>query len=374
MEVKVYKSITEVDENAWDAIVENNRLICTHKYLEAIEKSEINDCRYYYPVLYENGEIIAHTCVYFISTELDTFAQGIPKKLINTIRQCWKSFFVLRSLECGTPIAAGTTISFRNGIDRTSVLGKICLEVECLAKNFGVKIVLFRDFYDEELDFYNCLTELGYSRVHNLPSTRMEIKWKSFDEYLNSMRSQYRWKVVNRMKKLDRKNITVRVLSSWKEYPDELERLWTNVYDRAKEYRREKLTAVFFSNVDKYLGDQSCIVLIEKDGTPIGFTLLFFDDETLIPLYSGLDYNYNQDYGVYFNLLYKTIGIGIERGMRDIDLGITTLAPKTEMGATVVTMNMYMKHFNPLLNRLVPQAFETMTPQNGTKPVRVFKG
>ncbi len=130
MHAKVYNSITEVPEKAWDAIVENNRLICTHRYLEAVEKSEINDCRYFYPVLYENGEIIAHTCVYFISTELDTFAQGVTKKTTNTIRRCWKNFFILRSLECGTPVATGTTISFREGANRADVLETICMEVE----------------------------------------------------------------------------------------------------------------------------------------------------------------------------------------------------------------------------------------------------
>ncbi|MBI4650529.1 GNAT family N-acetyltransferase [Candidatus Desantisbacteria bacterium] len=373
MKVILHKSISEIDESKWNSIVAKNHLICTYKYLESVEKSEINDCRYYYPVVYEGNEIIAHTSVYFITTELDTFAQGFIKKIIIDIRKKWKNFLILRSLECGTPVALGTTISFKNGINRVNALNLICQNIEHLAKELHIPVLLFRDFYNEELELFDHLTELGYTGIHNLPGTKIEVRWKSFNEYLNSIRSHYKWKIIERIKKCQRDNISIEILNDYSRYYDDLEKLWMNVYNNAKEYRREILKSVFFKQTKEYLGDKSSIILIKKDNIPIGFTLLWFDDETLIPIFSGLDYNYNDEYGIYFNLLYKIVEVAIDKGKKDIDLGITTLIPKKEMGAETVTLNMYMKHLNPLLNKIVPWLFETMTPQDNAGERKVFK-
>ena len=101
--------------------------------------------------------------------------------------------------------------------------------------------------------------------------------------------------------------------------------------------------------------------------------ILLFDDATLISMFFGLDYSYNKECFVYFNLLYKIVELGIKEKMSDIDMGITTLVPKKDIGAYTTTLNMYMKHFNPLLNKIVPKAFNVMTPQDGEGPRRVFK-
>ncbi len=373
MEVRVYKSIAEIDENEWDSIVGRNRLICRHKYIEAVEKSQINDCRFFYPVVYEGKEIIAHTSCYFISTELDAFAQGATKKAIALMRRWWPGFFILRTLECGTPVAAGNTISFKEGVDRIAVLDLLCRTIERLARDIRVKIVLFRDFYDEELELFDYFTTLGYTKIHNLPSTAIEIKWKSFDEYLSALRSCYKWKIIHHIRKCQQDNISIHIIRSFSSYADAVEKLWMNVYNRAKEYKRERLTLAFFKNIDTYLGDRSAIILIRKEDIPIAFLLLLFDDDTLIPLFCGLDYAYNEIYGLYFNILCKCIETGITENMKGIDMGVTTLIPKKEIGAVVVPMNMYIKNFNPLFNKIIPKVFDMMTPKDTSGPRRVFK-
>lgn len=373
MKVRIYKTIKDVDEKEWDAIVGHDRLICTYRYLEAIEKSRINDTRYYYPVVYEGEEIVAHTSVYFISTELDTFARGSIKKIITAIRRKWKGFLILRSLECGTPVALGNTISFRRGISQKDVLRRLIQAIERLAEEIHVKVVLVRDFHDHELSLFDYLIELGYVRIHNLPNTKLEIRWKNFDEYLNAMRSNYKRKVIKRMEKCSKGNVTFELIKNFSGYADDLERLWVNIYKNAKEYTRERLTSVFFRNIDRYLGDKSGIILAKKDGIPLGFSLLLFDEQTLISMFFGLDYKYNKEYYIYFNLYYKMIKLAVKEGFKNIDMGITTLIPKKDVGAVVVTLNMYMKHFNPFLNKIIPKVFDWMASREETGSREVFK-
>lgn len=373
MEVKIYNSITEIKKEKWNAIVGRNRLICRHEYLEAIEKSQINDCRFWYPVVYDQDQIIAHTCVYFISTELDTFARGITKKIINLIRRVWKNFLIMRSLECGTPVALGNTFSYKDGVDRTIILKRLVQEIESLAKKIKINIVLFRDFYDEELWPNNHLQQSGYEIIHNLPNTKLKLKWNSFNEYLFSLRSHYRCEIKKQINKCQQKDITFELIRDFSPYGNELERLWMQSYNCAKEYRREKLTSFFFENINKYLGNQSAIILIKKGELAIGFSLLLLDEHTLVYLFCGLDYTYNQKYGVYFNLFYKVIELGIKEKMKDIDMGITTFSPKKRLGGNVFSLHMYIKHFNPLLNKIVPKIFEITTPQHNMKEKNIFK-
>ncbi|MFC1671790.1 GNAT family N-acetyltransferase [Planctomycetota bacterium] len=373
METRVFDSIADLEKQEWDEIVETNRLICTHAYIEAIERSRINDCRFFYPVVYDEGRIAAHATVYSIRTELDTFARGVLKKSVEAVRRVWEGFLVLRSLECGSPVALGNTMSFARGVDRAKVFTLIREAVERLAGELGLRVILFRDFYDDETGFYDHLTEFGYRRVRNLPGTRIEIRWKSFEEYLGSMRSHYRRKAEKQLALFSGSGLSVEVVRDFSRYADDLERLWVCAYERATEYRRERLTAGFFANVDAVLGEQSAVLLLKKDDRPVGFSLLLLDERTLIPLFCGLDYQYNEQYGVYFNLLHRVVQFGIEEGMSDIDFGITTIEPKKQLGAEVVTLNMYMKHRNPLFNRIVPAAFDMLTPKYGPESRNVFK-
>ena len=84
MNTEVLASINDISAERWNYIVGRNRLICRHEYLRAVEASEINDCRYFYPVVFDGDEIVAHACLYYISTELDALAKGVGKTLVSS--------------------------------------------------------------------------------------------------------------------------------------------------------------------------------------------------------------------------------------------------------------------------------------------------
>lgn len=371
--VKIYRSISEVSESEWDAIVGKDRIFCSYKYVEALERSGMSEGRCYYPVVYDDDKIVAHACVYLISTELDVFARGTIKRMIDLIRRRWKNFLILRSLECGPPIALGSTMSFRSETDRAGALRLLCREMEGLAKELGVKFLLFRDFYDDEAEFCGFLKERGYAKIHNLPKAEIAVKWKSFDEYLNSMRSNYRCKIVKSMEKCAKSGVSVKRLKNFSGNSRELKRLYDNVSRQAKEIKREQVSEIFFQDLNKYLGEKAVVLAAMKDEKLVGFMLALFNDKELISAIIGLDYDCNREYHVYFNLFYKTVELAIESGMSKIDMGITTLDPKKDMGSYTVALNMYMKHSNPLFNKIIPVVFDMITPPDTTGPRNVFK-
>jgi predicted N-acyltransferase len=199
------------------------------------------------------------------------------------------------------------------------------------------------------------------------------VKWKTLTEYVASLRSEYRNKLLSRLSKFQRGGGRITVLEGFARIAPTLAHLWRNVYDQAREYRREILEKDFFENIAAMLGCRSGVVLPEIGGEPVGFMLLFRDDETTTPIFCGLDYSCNKKYAVYFNLFYGVIRECISQRVKDIDLGITTIVPKLELGAEVVNLHMYMKHLNPVLNRFVPRLFELMTPHEVSEMPKVFR-
>lgn len=376
MEVKTLGSIREIGAGEWNGIVGPNGLIRRHEFLSAVEASDINDCRYFYPTVRQDGKLAAHTCLYFISTELDTFAKGAGKKIIVGIRKAWKDFMILRSVECGCPVALGNAISFAPDADRKTALGLIAREAERIAGGLGVKTLLFRDYGEKELAFYDMLAESGYRRIRNLPSCEMEVRWDSFDAYMRALRSEYRNKASARMKRFAAAGGRMERIADISPLAEDTAVLWRNVYDRATEYRREILKADFFRNMGSLSGggtSGTSAIFARIKGKPAGFMLLFIDDDTLTPIFCGLDYEVARESCLYFNLFYETIRIAIEMKMRDIDLGITTLVPKLELGGVVKPLYMYMKHTNRLANGIVPNLFDLMTPRPPSLHRSVFK-
>ncbi len=374
MPCEILSSITQIGPDEWNSIVGRDRLICRHEYLQAIENSKINDCQYFYPVIRdESGRLLAHTCLYFISTELDLFAKGALKRGIQLIRKLWGSFLILRSVECGTPVALGSTISYADG-PREDVLRELVRVAENVAAELGVKVLIFRDFCDDELAFYDRFSALGYKRIHNLASARVACAdYDSFSGYVRSMRSRYRRKIQRQMALFRDQGGSVEILSEFGDHVPLLARLWLNAFAHASEYKREILRDQFFDAINRCLGERSVVVLLKVDGIPSGFALVLLDDSVMIPLFCGLDYTVSRSSASYFNLLYEVIKLAIELKMQAVDFGITTLEPKLQMGGEAMSQYMYMKHTNTLLNKVVPRLFDAMTPQPGVRSRNVFR-
>lgn len=373
MNVKVYRSISEVDRAKWDAIVAKDRLICSYKYIELMEKAGLNEGRHYYVVVYDDNEIVAHTFAYLMKAELDLMAQGMVKKAISLVRRVQKNFFIFRYLECGSPAEVGNSISLKDDTDRSEALRLLCNGIEGLAKELGVKLLVVRDFYDQETEFHDHLKKYGYIKAHNLPKAKIKIRWNAFDEYLNSMRSSFRCKILKNIKKCTDANVKIRAIREFSGNAGDLKRLYDNTCGRAKEVQREPFAETFFQNINKYLGDKSILLLAEKDSKPVGFMLLLVNDRELMTTVIGLDYSCSQECCTYFNLFYKTIELAIEMKMDRVDMGITTLDPKRDMGSDVISLNMYMKHHNPLFHKTIPFLFDMITPPDTTLPRNVFK-
>ena len=371
MHVKVYSSITDVAEAEWDSILERDATICSHAYLKAVEASAINDCVYRYPVVYDaQGQLIAHTCVFSITTDLALFARGATLALVHGIRRVFPGFLTIRMLECGTPVALGRQISLRRGTDVEQVLSVLVPAVEAVAKATQLNYVLFRDYLHEECPTFAAFATHGYSTLQNLPEAVLEIRWNSFDAYVADMRSSYRRKVKLNLARIADRQITSELLSDFSHLSAQFVAQWRTLFDSAIEYKREILTQAFYDNINTHLPNARALVFYEQ-GRLIAHCLLLFEDDVLRWMYVGKESTATED--LYPFMLYEIVRHAIEAKKRSIKLGITTYVAKTDLGAEMVPLFMYLKHRTRLFPRLAPWLFQKMTSLPEFKTKSVFK-
>lgn len=370
--IRTVTDIRSIPEALWDEVAVSDRLICSHRFLRAVQEAEINDCRFLYPVVYDEGRIVAHTCMYVVTSELDMFGEGWLGAVVGAVARRLPFLTRFRSLECGTPVELGSTISVRPGTDPEAVLRLLADEALRLAAADRVDGILFRDFLANELPGVALLEEYGFRPVFNLPLATLAMRWPTPEAYAAALRSPYRRAFRRRREVFAQNGLAARVVTDFAPLAEELAALWRQVYDRAREYRREILPPAFFVQLSEELGDASEVLLLEREGRILAFALLLQERERLVWPYCGLDYAVNQEYELYFNLLYEIVFHGMRRGVRDIDMGITTLDAKKRVGATVTPLYMYMRHQSRWMRRLGPWLFRLLTPGDDTPAHRVF--
>jgi predicted N-acyltransferase len=354
--VKVINSICEINKDDWDNIVGEKRILFSYNYLKAVELSKLPNFKHIYVLVYSNDKIVAHTCVNLMRYPLETFLDGIAKKILFLFRKVipFNSFYI-KTLECGGAASLGNPVSInKDENNQYEIMNLMIEQIENIFKDSNATILLFRDFF--ESDLHNLLPSFekyNYFKIKIYPLTTLKIKWNSYNEYINSMRSHYKYKVKRTEKKIQDKNIQIELIDDFNKYSKSLYSLWMNTYNNAKEYQREIINEDYFINIKKYLGVKVKILAAVKKEKILGFFLLFDNNSIIDFLYSGLDYQNNYKYSIYYNLLYNLVRLGIEKKIKKIDMGMTTYIPKTELGCDLEYISVFIKLKYKILNKLV---------------------
>jgi predicted N-acyltransferase len=203
-----------------------------------------------------------------------------------------------------------------------------------------------------------------------LPTAMIDLPYASFDEYLGAMRAQYRRRVRQTFKRSSELRIEHR--AQFAELAGELARLWRLIYDRATEVKREILTPAFFAAASE-LEETSVLLTRRDDGSIASFALLLSDGPWLSFLHCGFDLDVARSEGAYFRLLYEIVRVAIEGGFDQVELGMTTLQPKLDIGAVPVPLYACLKHRNPLVQRALGAVGNRVIRPEHFEPRKVFK-
>ena len=390
LEVQSYSSIKEIDKQLWNSINRNQDIFHSYEFLCSVEESKIEDSKFWYLIVYFKGKPIGSAVLSMFSVLLDLFTSKSIQKIVNLLRKKFPNFLKIKVLFCGIPISIGkNTITILNGFFLKNFIYEVVMQMEEIANQSGINFLCFKEFKEDEVKWLDKLNEFGFIKLDSLPYVNMQVRWSTFDEYLNSMRHNYRRQIKNSLFNKTEKNIAIQEYHSSKDLssnseilmvfkPSEFDhkkffKLYLQVMDRA-ETKLEILTEDFFKNVFEQLDSKSMILAVVKDNSIYGAAYLVLHSNKITFLLVGLDYNYQDYHNVLMNILYGIILIAIDKKCKSIELGQTSYELKQRIGGRCTDEYFFLKSSSVVINTIVRIFKPLLFPKTSINYRRVFKG
>ncbi len=327
----ILTSIKDIDAARWDSLVGTDAITRSHAYLTAIEAAGVEDCQYFYPVIFNSrNEIVAHACVYTITTDFAQLLPGALQTLVEVVRLVWRGFLRARITECAAPLVVGHSVSISAAAPRAALLKKIADAATDIAHAQRSCVVVVRDFLGQESADIAALLGYGFNRVSNMPLARIRVRWKSYAEYLAAMRPRYR-KDVQRRLRLAGALQTVHTLDTFGDQAEFFLAQSRVVYATSRGFKREVLTADYYRAMDRALKADSRVLVVMRGGRTVAHGMVLTDEENTVATFFGRDPGPPDK--AWFLLVNEVIRLGIERGSRYIHLGLGSYRAKALVGA-----------------------------------------
>jgi hypothetical protein len=198
-----------------------------------------------------------------------------------------------------------------------------------------------------------------------LPTCELSINWTSLNDYLQAMRSHYRYRLNKGLK------IWQSVLTEYlplQKFDHQMYTLYEQVYEQSNA-KLEKLSPEFFSQLPL----PGKLIKASFQSRLLGFAIVIENRSELIFLFTGFDYRFQQEFDTYLNLLLEIVNYGVEKGFKTIDLGQTTEETKMRLGACLKYKSMYLSHSNPVLHTLSHKLINFLSYKPPDFNFQVFK-
>jgi predicted N-acyltransferase len=363
--------LSAVRASEWDSLLAPGSAALSHAYLAAWERVELAGLRSA-PVLARRPDgVLAAACPGY-SYRLDLVGVRLPAaaRVLGVARRAWPAFLCALTYELGTPAPLTRPFLIADEAQRASVVRALVTAAIQAGERGGARFLVVQNFTSREGPAAEQLRRLGFAVVPIFPTAVVDLPFGSFDDYLGAMRAQYR----RRARQTMRRSAELRVerLTDFEGVADDLARLWRLVFERAREVRREILTPEYFRAISR-LESSSVILTRRPDHSIASFALLLADHPWLSFLQCGFDREAGRSEGAYFRLLYEIVRAGIEGGYQQVELGITTLAPKLDVGGVPVPLFAWVKHRNPVIQRAMRAWANGPMRPTQLEPRHVFK-
>jgi hypothetical protein len=363
--------LSRVPAGQWDGLINAGSGALRYGFLRAWEESELRGLRSS-PVLAfaEGSDLPAAACPgYFYDLDIPTVRAPQLTGVVNQIRRLRSGLLYARTYELGSPTPLTNPFLAADPALRPAAVPSLIEAGVEVAGAQRAEFMLVQNFASRSGPAAEELRRRNFAPVPIPPTGVVNTPYGSFEEYLGAMRAQYRRRAQQALKRSA--SLQIEHLRDFAAEADELARLWYAIYQRAREVRREILPAAFFRSVSA-LPESSVLVARRADGSIAAFGLLLDDDRWLSFVQCGFEEEARSE-GAYFRLLYEIVRVGIENGFEQVDLGITTLAPKLDVGAVPVPLWAWLKHRNPLLQRIIRNAAQGPLSPPEVPARRVFK-
>ena len=373
LRVERARSIRDIDQGEWNALIPRDEPHLRYAFLEALETS--GQCResHYFRV-FSGSELVGAAVAYHLRVDLLTLAPRRYTAWIDAVRsRIAPNLLFMGSLTCGPIVTNCRSNVYVSPLLDPTTRHNACLQiiaaVQATPKAPG--LTLFFEFDDRQAEvFAPAFLDSGFLQGVSLPGTFLDVRWNSLEQYVQLMRKAFRRTVVKDQAMAA--DLEFMVVDDFTEIADEAYALYRNVVRRA-DYVLQELTLEFFRAIAPITESRLVVARERGSGRIVGIELLLRGETVLQDVFTGLDYARNAEQHLYFNLIYPVIGYAGEQGFRRLSLGQTSYTFKSRLGVGVFPLWLFVKHRNPVVQRVLVTLKSMLFPPTKTASHKVFR-
>jgi predicted N-acyltransferase len=336
LDIRVATTLAEVPRAAWDAVAGGSVVTC-HDTLLAVEEGYAGAIEPHYVLASRDGVLRgAAVCYYRRAGGMSAAPDHLLLGALHPVaRRLGLSF--LPVLACGGYRANHSGIL---GSEPAAVLDA----VEALARRLGVGVLIER-VTPAEPRLRDLLRARGYHGTLNHPVAWLDIGWRSFDGYVESLRRINRQLPSNTRREMAafrRAGLEIRPL-------DDLEPVATRLHGLADALSRRRNGSglpygpALLARLKARLGERCLVYGAFADDRLVGFTMFLRDRHVGYGVHVGVEPRPRGE-RAYFNLnYYRPIADAIAAGLERLDYGTLLYQAKVHRGCRVVPTELYWR-------------------------------
>ena len=158
--------------------------------------------------------------------------------------------------------------------------------------------------------------------------------WSNIEDYIKDLDKKYRKRFVKiheSAAEIEKRELNI---SDLEIYKDKIYDLYNQVFNK-QDFKFGTINPDYFIELKKLYNEKVKIYGFFKDSDLLAFTTHIFEEASQMEIhYIGLDYDYNKQYNLYFNILQFGLEMAILERQKTIELGRTSTVAKASLGAT----------------------------------------
>ncbi len=351
LRTKVIKKIEEISADQWNNVFP--KVPESYYFLKTLDESNFEQFSFYYILVYErkqsfpdrphaklSSKLVGTAPCFTVNYSLDTSMDGPLRRLTNAVKKIAPNIFSIKALVCGIPMGQGQIGNIPCSFDVTEAIVR---RMEMLARKIHAPIIAFKDFDQSYDKILGPLTKKGFLKIESLPTTKMSLTFKDFDEYFKKLSANTRSSLRRKFKKAEPADIECSVADAPDENTlNEAYRLYLQVVN-THDIGFEVLPVDFFKIIARNMPNQAKFFLSKVNGKLAAFMFCLVSQELFLNYFLGFDYEIAREYHLYFINFRDTLNWCIEHGIRNYEMGTTGYDAKRRLGFDFVPLHLYVK-------------------------------
>lgn len=356
----------------WDSLA-GNAVLFQRPYLKALAASApVNMTVFFIGVYHENALRGIAMAQLLDLRKLDSFGSR-DKTLKVALRKLLFRRFAPKVLILGNNMLTGQhAFLLSPEADPQAAMRALLGGAHEISNKHGANLLTFKDFYADELRYFEQPAFAKYFRFSTQPNMVLDIRWNSFETYLADFHKKYRdqyKRARNKAAGLEKRELT---LENMLHREQELYALYRHVATNAP-FNTFFLAENHFASMKQALGD-SFRIFAYFDGDAIaGFYTTICNGNVLETYFLGYDNGLQKSRMLYLNMLYDMVADAISGRRKRIVFSRTALEIKSSVGAIPEQMHGLMWHRTKFVQKRIGTLFKKMEPEMNWQQRHPFK-